>query len=93
MTGHGLVLEEGREALGTTPLDAIPNMILKMPGDTLAPLCLALAMTLLTTGLAGVNLCVAALGVLLIAAGILTWLWPQAALGETAEARTERING
>ena len=66
--GTGLVLEHGREALGTTPLDAEPNIILKMPGDTLVPLCLALAMTVLTVGLALVNWLVVALGVLLIAA-------------------------
>ena len=53
--GRGLVLEQGREALGTTPLDAEPNVILKMPGDTLVPLFLALAMTVLTVGLALVN--------------------------------------
>jgi heme/copper-type cytochrome/quinol oxidase subunit 1 len=81
----GLVLEKGREALGTTPLDAVPNIILKMPGDTLLPLLLAMAMTVLTVGLALVNWLVVGTGVLLIAAVILTWLWPRASLGETAE--------
>ncbi|HEY4974605.1 MAG TPA: hypothetical protein VII41_13415, partial [Steroidobacteraceae bacterium] len=81
----GLVLEQGREALGTTPLDAVPNIILKMPGDTLVPLLLAMAMTVLTVGLALVNWLVVGTGVLLIAAVILTWLWPRASLGETAE--------
>jgi cytochrome c oxidase subunit 1/cytochrome c oxidase subunit I+III len=84
-TGAGLVLEQGREALGTTPLDAEPNVILKMPGDTLVPLFLALAMALLTIGLALVNWLIVALGVVLVAASILGWLWPQPALGETAE--------
>ena len=50
-----MVLEHGREALATTPLDAEPNLILKMPGDTLVPLLLALAMTMLTIGLALLN--------------------------------------
>jgi heme/copper-type cytochrome/quinol oxidase subunit 1 len=84
--GRGLTLEQGREALGTTPLDAEPNVILKMPGDTLVPLCLALAMTVLTIGLALVNWLVVGLGVLAVAAAIIVWLWPRAALGETAEA-------
>jgi cytochrome c oxidase subunit I+III len=79
------VLEKGREALGTSPLDAVPNIILKMPGDTLLPLLLAMAMTVLTVGLALVNWLVVGTGVLLIAAVILTWLWPRASLGETAE--------
>lgn len=85
VTHHGLVLGEGREALGTTPLDAEPNVILKMPGDTLAPLCLALAMAVLAIGLALVNWFVAALGVALAAGAILVWLWPSTVLGETAE--------
>ncbi len=84
--GRGLTLEQGREALGTTPLDAEPNVILKMPGDTLVPLCLALAMTGLTIGLALVNWLVVGLGVVAVAAAIIVWLWPRAALGETAEA-------
>jgi cytochrome c oxidase subunit 1/cytochrome c oxidase subunit I+III len=83
--GSGLVLEDGREALGTTPLDADPNLILKMPGDTLIPLGLALAMALVTVGLCLVNWLVTGLGVLLVAAAILAWLWPDPALGETAE--------
>ena len=82
---QGLVLAKGREALGTTPLDAEPNVILKMPGDTLVPLFLALAMTVLTIGLAMVNWFIAASGVFLAAGSILAWLWPSAMLGETAE--------
>jgi heme/copper-type cytochrome/quinol oxidase subunit 1 len=83
--GRGLVLAQGREALGTTPLDAEPNVILKMPADTLVPLCLALAMTVLTAGLILVDWLVAVLGIVLIASAILIWLWPSAMLGETAE--------
>ena len=86
VVARGPVLGEGREALGTTPLDAEPNVILKMPGDTLVPLALALAMALLTVGLILLNWPVVALGVALIAAAILTWLWPREALGETAES-------
>ncbi len=83
---QGPVLEQGREALGTTPLDAVPNIILKMPGDTLVPLYLALAMTVVTVGLVLVNVLVTGMGVVLVAASLLAWLWPQSALGETAEA-------
>jgi len=82
---QGLTLEQGREALGTTPVEAEPNVILKMPGDTITPLFLALAMTVLTIGLILVNWFIAAAGVVMVAAGILLWLWPSAALGETAE--------
>ena len=82
----GPELEQGREALGTTPVDAEPNIILKMPGDTLVPLFLALAMAGLVGGLALVNWLVVALAAVLIAAAILAWLWPDPLLGETAEA-------
>jgi cytochrome c oxidase subunit I len=81
----GLVLEHGREALGTTALDARPDVILKMPGDTLVPLLLALSMTVLAIGLALVNWLIVAAGVIFIAGCILAWLWPEARLGETAE--------
>ena len=39
--GAGLVLDKGRETIGTTALDAEPDVILKMPGDSIAPLLLA----------------------------------------------------
>jgi cytochrome c oxidase subunit 1/cytochrome c oxidase subunit I+III len=90
--GAGLVLDHGREALGTTPLDAEPNVILKMPGDTLVPLGLALSMTLVTIGLALVNWWVVVVGVAFVAASILAWLWPEAALGEIAELPKERAD-
>jgi cytochrome c oxidase subunit I len=83
--GTGLVLGDGREALGTTPLDAEPNVILKMPGDTLVPLLLALSMTVLTIGLALVTWWIVGVGSIAIAASILTWLWPRASLGETVQ--------
>lgn len=89
----GLELAQGKEALGTTPLDARPNVILKMPGDTLVPLCLALSMTLLTIGLALVNWWIVVIGGACIAASILTWLWPRPALGETAAPPPEAAHG
>jgi len=85
----GLVLDHGREALGTTPVDAAPNLILKMPGDTLVPLCLALSLTLLTVGLVLLNWPTVVVGVACAAASILAWLWPRADLGETAQLPPE----
>jgi cytochrome c oxidase subunit 1/cytochrome c oxidase subunit I+III len=84
----GLVLDHGKEALGTTTLDAEPNVILKMPRDTLVPLYLALSMTVVTAGLALVNWWVVAVGVALTACSILAWLWPEASLGETVVPAT-----
>jgi cytochrome c oxidase subunit 1/cytochrome c oxidase subunit I+III len=80
----GLVLDHGKEALGTTTLDAEPNIILKMPRDTLVPLCLALSMTVVASGLGLMNWWVVVVGGASTAACILAWLWPEARLGETA---------
>jgi cytochrome c oxidase subunit 1/cytochrome c oxidase subunit I+III len=88
-TGVGLALAQGREALGTTPLDALPNVVLKMPGDTLVPLYLALSMTVIAVGLALVNWWIVCVGGACMAACILAWLWPQARLGETADLPEE----
>jgi cytochrome c oxidase subunit 1/cytochrome c oxidase subunit I+III len=85
-TEAGLVLGHGKEALGTTPIDALPDVILKMPSDTPVPLLLALAMTLLAIGLALVNWWVAGAAAICIAACLVAWLWPRPELGETAEA-------
>jgi cytochrome c oxidase subunit 1/cytochrome c oxidase subunit I+III len=81
----GLVLEQGREAIGTDPLDAEPDIILKMPSDSLAPLMLALAATALFAGLVAHWWWLVALAVLALAAAIIGWLWPEAGLGETAD--------
>jgi cytochrome c oxidase subunit I+III len=82
----GPILDHGREALATTPLDAEADVILKMPGDTLLPLSLSLALVAVLTALLAhfwwiAGLCGAASGVL-----TLVWLWPRAALGQVAEA-------
>lgn len=49
----GYLLDSGRETIGTTPLDAEPNVILRMPGDSLLPFFLAIAVTVLFAGLLG----------------------------------------
>ncbi len=74
---RGLLLDRGRETIATSPLDGEPNLILEMPGDTLAPLLLTLAMSVLfaaglfhvwwLAGLAGAG-CMAAM---------IDWTWPR----------------
>jgi cytochrome c oxidase subunit 1/cytochrome c oxidase subunit I+III len=81
----GLVLDRGREALGTTALDAQPDIILKMPGDSYAPLLLALCATAIFVGLLTHLWWVAGMAATATGAATLVWLWPEAALGETAE--------
>ena len=81
----GLVLNHGRETVGTSPLDAEPDIILKMPRDSYAPVILALALTTIFTGMVFHAWWLAGLGVLVTGADIIGWLWPERMLGETAE--------
>jgi cytochrome c oxidase subunit I len=72
----GYLLMEGRETLGTTPLDARPDIILKMPDDSYAPFFLGLFSALLFVGLLldwhrFTAAMIAAAGLSLAA-----WMWP-----------------
>jgi cytochrome c oxidase subunit I len=82
---EGMLLDHGRETLGTTVLDADPDVILRMPGDSPAPLLLSIG---LAGGFGGLLLhswlVAAAFGVLTLIA-IVAWLWPETELGQTAE--------
>ena len=86
----GLVLDHGREAIGTSSLDATPDVILRMPRDSYAPVILALTATTIFIGLAFHLWWLAALGALATGVDIIGWLWPERALGETKEPA---ING
>jgi heme/copper-type cytochrome/quinol oxidase subunit 1 len=74
---EGLLLDRGRETVGTTPLDAEPDLILEMPADTPAPFVLALGLAILFTGAAGHWWWVAAAGSALAALALLVWFWPR----------------
>jgi cytochrome c oxidase subunit 1/cytochrome c oxidase subunit I+III len=81
----GLALDRGRESIGTTALDAELDVILKMPKDSFAPLILALTLTTIFTGLVLHLWWLAIVGGVATGADIIAWLWPDPALGETAE--------
>jgi cytochrome c oxidase subunit 1/cytochrome c oxidase subunit I+III len=81
----GLVLDHGRETVGTTSLDAQPNIILKMPTDSFAPFILSLTATTIFVGLAFNLWWLVIVGALATGADIIGWLWPKRSLGETAE--------
>ena len=49
-TGEGMLLDDGRETIGTSALDAVPDVILRMPGDSFAPLLLSLALAVAFAG-------------------------------------------
>jgi hypothetical protein len=80
---EGMLLDHGRETVGTTALDADPDAILRMPGDSLAPLLLAAASTALCVGLLLHWPWLSALAIAGAAAAAIVWLWPQASLLQT----------
>jgi heme/copper-type cytochrome/quinol oxidase subunit 1 len=82
---EGLLLDQGRETIGTSGLDAMPEVILRMPGDSAAPLLLAIALSIAFLGLLLQSWWT--LGVSLLAgfAVVVAWLWPRARLGQTME--------
>ena len=74
---RGLLLDQGRETVATTPLDAEPDLILEMPGDSLAPFTLTVGLTALCTGAVLGWWWLAALGVLVGAGALIDWFWPR----------------
>lgn len=82
---RGALLDHGRETMGTTLLDAQPDIILKMPNDTYTPLWTALILTALGY-FALMHLwwwsVAAAVGLFICG---LAWLWPEPALGQTVK--------
>jgi len=82
----GFLLDHGRETLGTTALEAEPDLILKMPADSYTPVILAMSLTILFTGLVLHIGWLAVAGALAAAADTIAWTWPERSLGQTAGA-------
>jgi cytochrome c oxidase subunit I len=80
----GLLLDRGRETIGTTPLDADPDLILKMPADSYAPFTLTIGLCLLFVALLLHAWWLAAAGSMVGIAAIIVWLWPERSLGQLA---------
>jgi cytochrome c oxidase subunit 1/cytochrome c oxidase subunit I+III len=74
---YGLLLDRGRETIATSALDGEPNLILEMPGDTLAPLALALGLAVGFAGAAAHGWPVCGIGGLVGIGALLTWFWPR----------------
>jgi cytochrome c oxidase subunit I+III len=73
----GFVLDEGKETVGITVLDAEPDVILKMPGDTPLPLMAALGMMVIFCGMLFINFWVIGAGAAWTALVLLLWLAPR----------------
>jgi hypothetical protein len=71
------VFDQGRLTLSSTPLDAQPVALARMPEDTVWPLLFNLAMTLFFVALVVKGLWLALAGVVLMLAFNAAWLWPK----------------
>jgi len=83
---RGFTLDHGKEALATTVLDAEPDVILKMPADTVTPFVLTVMLSAAFTALLVQSWWMLALAGMLILACIVAWLWPKRHLLQIAAA-------
>jgi heme/copper-type cytochrome/quinol oxidase subunit 1 len=83
---RGMLLDQGKETIGTSALDAAPDIVLEMPEDSVAPLLVAVGAAILFAGLLlKIWACVGAGGAV-VAAALLLWLWPRRQLREREPA-------
>jgi heme/copper-type cytochrome/quinol oxidase subunit 1 len=90
---RGMLLDSGKETVGTSALDAAPDMVLEMPEDSFAPVVLTAGMGVLFVGLLLKNWTTVVVGITVAAAGILMWLWPRRDLREREELAGEGAHG
>ena len=83
---RGMLLDQGKETIGTTALDAAPDMILEMPGDSFAPVLLAAGLAVTFVGLLLRAWIAAGVGGAIVAAAILAWMWPRQELRQREPA-------
>ncbi|TZF90799.1 cytochrome c oxidase subunit I [Cognatilysobacter lacus] len=83
----GFALDDGKETLGVTPLDAQPDVILKMPGPTLLPALLSVALFALFVGLLCSWRWLDALAGLAAAAVLVAWFSPHATVRDEERVR------
>ena len=79
---RGMMLDQGKETVTTTPMDAEPDRIVEMPEDSWAPFLLTLALAVLFVALLLKSWLVIAIGGLLVLGALLFWLWPRRRLLE-----------
>jgi heme/copper-type cytochrome/quinol oxidase subunit 1 len=83
---RGMLLDTGKETIGTSALHARPDMVLEMPRDSFAPFLLALGASVLFVGLLLREAPTAVVGAVLAGLALLAWLWPRQGLREREPA-------
>src|SRR6185437_4033986 len=86
LLASGVFLEDGKKTLGVTALDAEPAAIIAMPGDSLLPVILALAISLVFAGMLVTNWWAVGIGALVVLVTLLVWTTPTVARGQEREA-------
>jgi len=81
---RGMLLAEGKQTIGTTGVDSVPDIVLKMSQDSLAPVSLAAGLSVLFVGLLLKSLAVFTIGGLIVLAALIAWMWPSFELRERA---------
>jgi cytochrome c oxidase subunit I len=76
VVNRGPVLDDGRETIGTSPLDADAVAVMHMPADSPWPLSLALALTIVFYALLDVSWIWTGLGLLLVFGCLVGWISP-----------------
>jgi cytochrome c oxidase subunit I len=74
---RGPVLDAGRDTFGTTPLDAEPDEILRMPRDTMWPFLLSLSILVICYGLLFGLAWLGIVGAVALFIAVAGWFWPQ----------------
>ena len=79
---RGMLLTEGKQTIGTTGVDAVPDIVLQMTEDSYAPFWLAAGTTTIFVGLLFKNMTVGIIGTVIAALALIAWLWPTVQLRE-----------
>ncbi|HTU32953.1 MAG TPA: cbb3-type cytochrome c oxidase subunit I [Candidatus Acidoferrum sp.] len=85
------VFDQDRFTLSTTWRDAEPVSLARMPEDSIAPLLLALTISLAFVGILLTNLWIALAGVILSLAAEAAWLWPKHPPKVMVQPQNERV--
>jgi cytochrome c oxidase subunit 1/cytochrome c oxidase subunit I+III len=84
---RGYLLDNGKETLGVTPLDAQPDVILKMPADSLLPVAMAIALLVFFGGLLEHASWLAVIAGVVAFGILVAWFRPHAQTAEREEVR------
>ena len=73
---------EGRETIGTSPIDAAPEIILKMPDDSYTPFFVGLFVSLVFVGMLLHWWNFTGLMIILAIVALIVWMWPRKTLAQ-----------